>query len=255
LKNICLLFACLVILVSAACGCLRTGLATPDQISTLEESTVKVMVKVYSESADGGSDEDEGGWGGTGIVLDKKVDKTSEGGVKSLILTAGHVCRVPFQVEDSSSPTQFVIVKRSEMRVENLQGKLFKAEILFYSMQPDICAISVFGDAGQLVELADDVPPKGAIVQNVGSPNSFKGPDVFFMSDGRYLGEIGLMGAMKEAVSNPIWPGLSGSGLFYKGKVFGIVTNVDKEFEHIGFADTLAELYEARSMAETSWNE
>lgn len=203
------------------------------------------------------------GWTGSGVVVANDRYRDSKG--SSLIMTAGHVCDTPESMimigfnKEGELYGGIAKVVAHRFKTIALDGRVLKTEVVSYTFsedpldpEPDICAISTVGMAGETVELADQLPPEGAIVQNVGFPMGYQVRWSAHISDGRYSGLTDKVphGAI---VSNPAVGGLSGSGLYYRGKLFAILVAGARRFEHLTFGTELADVRREMLRARAKW--
>lgn len=206
--------------------------------------TVKISVSVYgmhlSKGSDGGivAEEKVIEWMGSGVVLD--VDKTKGKG-ESLIATAAHVSNIPQGMptfDDEGNMTELFLPQASMTIVQTLEGKSCAAEAVYVDIPHDIGIVKAFCVAGKVAELAESLPPVGAAILVSGAGLGYHPNGVFLVEDGRYLG----MSDGKDpdlVMSVPVVGGHSGSGIFYRGKVVGILTKVFVRFHHGSFGTAL----------------
>ncbi len=162
------------------------------------------------------------GWTGTGVIYAK--DKAEH---EVLILTANHVCEDP--AEDIR--TQFGVLHLRElgMVVMFSDGYTTLARRIYQDVRHDVCVIVAYSDSGEVAELARARPPVGSRVTNPGSPRGMMEPGLVPYNEGFYAGVMrrseGM--ALPQDVmyfTVPVQPGSSGSGVFYRGQLVGIVS-------------------------------
>lgn len=214
----------------------------------LMRSTVKVNVDTSIELQ--GVLEFPGGWMGSGTVI--AVDESKGVLGEAMVLTAGHVCIVP---PEADTPLGKGKVTSARVAVTNIEGKRLPAVPLYATMEPDICVLRVEGIPGPAVELADELPPVGAVIQSLGYPLGVSNNGAMFSSDGRYIGLREGFEGKDLLVSSPSAPGLSGSGLFYRGKQFGILVAVYVRFHHMTVGTSLVEIRKAILIAGLKWHD
>lgn len=207
-------------------------------------------------------------WAGSGVVVDYKQNMDKG---ESLIMTAGHICETPKKVEymgirfnKETKELEIVAgmadVVAERYTVDTLDGRHLESRVIYYTMpdetdiveKPDICAVASLGKAGNVAELADDMPPEGAIVTNVGYPLGIHQTWMAHIADGRYEGLTdGLYN--EAALSIPSVGGLSGSPIYYRGKVFAILVKGARRFEHFTLGTALPYVKDAMKKAEVKW--
>jgi hypothetical protein len=215
-------------------ACTKPVELTPEQSAQLMmKQTVKIQVaasvEVFYKNVDLGPAAI--GWSGSGVIVGN-IDKNKG---QSLILTAAHVSSITREIELGIFK---LIVKDAAMSVQKLDGAFCNARPVVTDEQNDVGTILSDCKAGEVAELADELPPQGAMVQDVGAPLGFHPNDVFAIVDGRYQGLTDGFAPM-VTLSVPVVGGFSGSGLFYKGKVFGILTRGYDRFEHLSLGTSL----------------
>jgi Trypsin-like peptidase domain len=163
---------------------------------------------------------------GTGVVL-------KNGGGKSLILTAGHVLATPPPVMVNPLGDNDVrLVLEYEDHVYDLMNNDCALRVLNVSEHPDLALGQSECIAGAPVQLASRPPPVGASILTVGAPHGWHPDRAYDVVDGRYLGYDEDV-EKDDAFSIPTTHGFSGSGIFYKGQLVGIVSLADSTFEHL----------------------
>jgi hypothetical protein len=162
---------------------------------------------------------------GTGVVLSVNDGKT-------LILTAGHVAKTMEVVPDLDDPTGKKMYPTifSVMHVYDLNNYQCMSRVLEISDKPDLALVEANCVAGTPVELADGMPPIGGRIVDVSEVASYHPNMSFCVTDGRWLGvdEDGDLTVSAAAAG-----GASGSGIFYRGKLVGILVSVNAGFEHL----------------------
>jgi S1-C subfamily serine protease len=180
---------------------------------------------------------------GSGVVVD--VVRGS-----SVVLTAGHVCvsRKSFSVELAPGVSVDAPVLAENFSVWTTDGKVLEAEVAYLDVTNDVCSLVVAGIAGEVATLGDD-PPVGAVVTHVGSPSGISWVHESFVADGRYMGrrKVTNDGELLYLVSAPADHGSSGGGVFYRGRLFGLVSRVHESFKHIAFLTGGEPLRKARA--------
>jgi len=185
-------------------------------------------------------------WVGSGVVVDIR-------GSKSLVMTAAHVSNIdPFMMgqDEVGNPALF-IVQTEKLTVETLEGRMCDAKQIKADSTHDIAILDVDCIAGTKAEFASELPPIGAMVLTSGAALGYHPENVFVITDGRFMG-IDKKDD-KVVVTVPAASGHSGSGMFYKGKIFGILTARMIDFEHITLGTQLQFLNELFASARGEW--
>lgn len=244
------------LLLTACQGCVRRW-PDPQGLDAREMmvSTVKVRVKVEGTWAVANSlgvslVPDTLEWSGTGFVV---ASDRSRGTGESLVMTAAHVGHVPRTIvrkDGESVVPRVFLVKSVERTVERLDGSECPAEPSFEDLDHDVSVLRTGCVAGSTADLADRLPPQGAFVSVTGCPEGFHEPGVFAVTDGRYLG---THPDGELLLSAPAAHGSSGSGVFYQGRVVGLLRAV-YEFDHVTTAVDLSYLRHALRRALEAWD-
>lgn len=137
---------------------------------------------------------------GSGVILHNDNEH-------SLVLTAGHVC-----------------IKDATFTLETTKGQQFPAVIILEDPGNDLCVLLASDLMEPTADLAGELPPVGARITHAGAPTGSFGYHLGMVVDGRYAGLEQMGDNYYIAMSLPIAPGSSGGGVYYKGKLFGIVT-------------------------------
>lgn len=249
-----------IIALLLSCTCVRR-FPDPDgqDARDVMTQTVKISISVagmqLSKGEDGGivAEERVIEWMGSGVVLDVDLSK---GKGESLIATAAHVSNIPQGIptfdEDGNLETLF-LPQASLTIVQTLEGKSCAAEAVYADIPHDIGIVKAFCIAGEKAELAELLPPIGSAILVSGAGLGYHPDNVFLVEDGRYLGlEDGRDPSMIMSV--PVVGGHSGSGIFHKGKVIGILTKVFVRFHHGSFGTELSHVRVALEAARENWN-
>lgn len=185
-------------------------------------------------------------WTGSGVVVRNNFDKK-----ESLILSVAHVTH-PQQVslEMDESGMYFFKIDKIEMFVETLDGNKCSAFQMAGNREQDVSVIKSSCIAGVAADLADQAPPVGANVMISGAALGYHPMNIFIVTDGRYMG---LDENNEEIVTLPSAPGHSGSGLFYKGKVIGLLSKRTIAYEHISICVSLENAKALLGIAEGLW--
>ena len=186
-------------------------------------------------------------WTGSGVVVRNNFNKK-----ESLILSVAHVTH-PQKVtlEFDESGFYFFKIDTIEMIVERLDGEKCSAFPMAGNEKQDLSVIKSSCIAGEAAELADKLPPVGASVMISGAALGFHPKGIFVVTDGRYMGVEEESG--EEIITLPSAPGHSGSGIFYKGKVIGLLSKRTVHYEHISICVSLENAKTLLALAEGLW--
>ena len=198
----------------------RVTVLVPDPDSMKEGMSPKDMKLVPRQT--GGS--------GTGVVVAVSKDE-------SLIVTAAHVCKPmeTIKVEIFPGLALETPVLGEDYQVWTIDLDKLPAEVVTFDEEHDLCVMKVKGKAGKPAALVERHVPVGAKVTSVGSPLGFLNYHRAFVADGRYVG-INYNAQTKEhteSVAVPTTNGCSGGGVFYQGRLMGLMLSVNKQFEEI----------------------
>lgn len=128
----------------------------------------------------------------------------------SFLLTAGHVCDMPVPVKWYLRSKDDVVYKATEF--------------VTLSIEPDLCLLKIKGFLARPLHLARKEPKYGDPVAYVGAPAADWGEGVAPYVSGNYMGH--------GRISTATAPGASGSPVFTKNGVFGVLVTVDMRFHH-----------------------
>lgn len=241
-----------------SCSCVRRfpdpdGSDVRDAIS----QTVKIFVQIDGTKITNGKDGDAVResytlkWSGSGVVV--AIDARYADG-KSLVMTAAHVSNVPMfkmMIDDNDNKSLFVLEKE-KIVIETLEGHICNGKQLKADVEHDVSVVEVDCIAGTKAELADELPPIGAIIMTSGAPFGYHPEGMFIPSEGRFAG-IDLSDKDNEIFTIPVAPGHSGSGIFYQGRLIGIVSAHNTEYEHMTKGPHLKYLKEVLKLALGEW--
>lgn len=185
-------------------------------------------------------------WTGSGVVVRNNFHKK-----ESLILSVAHVTH-PQKVtlEFDESGFYFFKIDTIQMMVERLDGEKCSAFPMAGNEKQDLSVIKSTCIAGEAAELADKLPPVGASVMISGAALGYHPKNIFIVTDGRFMG---LDENDEEIITLPSAPGHSGSGIFYKGKVIGLLSKRTVHYEHISICVSLENAKVLLSIAEGLW--
>ena len=257
--NVLLLSASLIVAMFFFSGCVCIVRALDNERAqenaALMESVVQVEKKVTVEvtNTDGTTVTLHIGGRGSGTVVAGNVDKE-----ETLVLTAGHVCEAPAVGAEADLPIGHVKVTEVSIDVITLRGSKLDAEAIVQSMIPDVCVVKVHGIAGKVAKVANELPPVGSVVVNVGYPLGVKSNMYASITQGFYSGLHQL--EMKEGKfvtfvmsTVQITHGNSGSALFFEGKIIGVVVMGPESYNSMAISTNLDDVKEAIQQALRVW--
>jgi len=219
---------------------------------SMMSQTVKVSVNIRGVTILKGENDEAiisdsaSGWTGSGVVI---ASDSKRGKGESLVMTAAHITSIPAVLNDGFST---LVVRSSAIVVTTLDGAECLATTVYEDVPNDVSVIRTSCVAGEVAEIATSMPPVGAFVSTSGAALGIHPMYMFVVTDGRYVGsEDGFDG--QTFLTLPAASGHSGSGVFYRGKVFGIISK-KYEFEHAVLAVRLASVIEAYKSSMETWN-
>lgn len=218
-------------------------------------STVKIYMKItgvrknivstFSAPADG--TEETMSWTGSGFVVENDEERN-----ESLIMSVAHVTHGEnMMLKADESGIYIFSVTKKELKIEKLNGEMCDATAIVNNDEQDLSVISSKCIAGEATPLADELPPVGAKVMVSGAALGYHPKNIFIVTDGRYMGIDEKSG--EEIVTLPAAPGHSGSGIFYKGKVIGLLSKRTVAYEHITICVSLQNAKNLLDLAENIW--
>lgn len=226
----------------------------------IEVTVIGTLIKQVGENAEGEpilqvESEKIISWTGSGVVVANDLTKGGKG--QSLVMSAAHVTNVPALIpgfDEEGNINSLFITDASIQSVQLLDGSYCDSEEIWADVDLDVGVIKTSCIAGTVAPLALDLPPVGAMVSVSGAGLGIHPKGVFLVTDGRYVGsDDGFDGQL--IVTLPVAPGHSGSGLFYKGHIFGIVSRRTVNFEHVTLAVSLENMRKAFDGAMEIWSE
>lgn len=157
---------------------------------------------------------------GSGFVV-----KTTYKG--SYVMTAAHVCVAAEKYrKDPKYKT------KTQLKVETLSGRYFKARVLDYNLKIDACMMFVEDMVTDVeaVELASGNPREGDKVFNIASPYGIHEYNIIPLFEGRYIGRT----VVEDMYVFPAGPGSSGSMILNeKGELIGLLHSVYIDMNNI----------------------
>lgn len=208
----------LILLLLGACAAPRPMPDANHDARSALESTVKVLVS--TRTMVGTVEVAESGASGSGTVTDQKATSF---GVVTTILTAKHVCvgvEVPDEILALGAHAETTII------VERQDAARFRATVQSLSTDHDLCWLTVNGLVARPIELAKTLPPVGSTVLWAGAPKGlWAGPGrVGFISYGYFAGvDLHTFREPVELFSGAAIPGNSGGGIYFGGRLIGVL--------------------------------
>lgn len=175
---------------------------------------------------------------GSGVIL--KTDRTSKGKV-NLVITARHFCKTPDLILEQGVPSKFVL--SAEIEATNYFGKDFKTEFIAYHEKEDVCFVSVLGDVGDSVLLANEYPDLGDELTHVGASEGTFGLNLAYVSSGRFCGFEEREDVVYMTTSVPAVGGSSGGGIYHKGRMVSMLVKSNLPSTAISMGVPLASLH------------
>lgn len=250
------------LLFLTCCSCLTARPAVENDDSSQVRDEMRQTVIIYQGSHSRGRlldtegsvlyrDVDKDGWGiGTGVVIEVR-------GRRSLVMTNAHVLD---ERATEKLPNGTLIRSGFMYRVITFWGETCEAHRLTADPAVDLGLLVVDCVAGEPMHLAAVLPPTGAMVQQVGCPQGFHQQMAFMATDGRVLGLDTLDNPMVSGarlsvigLSTPSTGGSSGSGVYYRGELFGLVSMINTVYEHMTYAVPLSNIRAYLSNAGDRW--
>lgn len=172
-------------------------------------------------------------WTGTGWIIEQGVGH-------SFIMTAGHMCEsqdtyeyTEFSWFGPPVKYQFPILK-AEYGMHGADGTDFgKATVIADDDVNDLCELSIPGNIGNPIHLADSDPDYSDHCYVVGAPHGIWGGGISTTFDAVFNGRGDLWGDKREALyfTGPSAGGASGSPVICDGKAVGVLTLGSRQWE------------------------
>ena len=250
-------------LISGCSGCATAPGAwgrssDPSELQRQDEMRESLLVKnqvVYM--APPGSEKPLGvrNWGGTGFVV--AVDRKSH---EALVMTAAHVCAVPdsvsIEMPDGSEVEMPTIL--NSYTLQDIEGDWHAAKQVYSDERTDVCVLAVSDlDTKKVVSISSSVPPLGGRLETAGAPGGeydwhSSTLQEGFMTGFEVFGDHTDVTYLKTSI--PVMGGASGSAVYYRGKVVGMVARVHSRFHHISYLVEGEHLKSALSEAKKRWH-
>lgn len=145
------------------------------------------------------------------------------------VMTAGHVCSLGIQIEGLDLEFEPEGIK--SFTLQSQDDKYWEAELVRFSKSPDLCILKVNTPLPPALPFAKSMPDWGDHTGYVGAPRGMWGKGTAMLYEGRYSGD--------SAVSIFTAPGASGSAVFTKDGVYGVLVAVHPESSSITLVEPL----------------
>lgn len=207
----------------------------------------KLTELVRSADQEGDQELEEFTVSGSGVIVSNNKKNNT-----SVILTAWHVCdRFPvgFKVEGLFDTIE--VVEEDQVVIASNMQDVKITKVLYKDKKTDTCVVEANHAFDHDADLADKMPPRGAMAQVVGAPLGEWGKFLVSMSDGRYLGSttIQVLAGITDTIPTHMpdfayysfagAPGYSGSGVYYDGKLVGLMTAGSDGYEHASYGPSV----------------
>lgn len=221
------------------------------QAQTLMKSSVVIIARSVYLSNNDPNDSGKITAQGSGVIIAHKNNHT-------LVMTAAHVCEADKVVKKTVNGTEVeysLLVQLFNIIDINLGEHSGKIVVLGTSDDKDVCMLDVEDKFGATAEISFASPPLGASVTFVGAPRQNFDYHMIYISDGRYCGKQKLTSKnfVFDTYTFPAGPGGSGGGIYYRGKLVGILARADSLTGHTTFGIQLQILNKFIHDALRSW--
>jgi hypothetical protein len=157
---------------------------------------------------------------GSGIVV-------ASGPKSTLVMTAGHVCKMPAGESHALSAV-------------DSEGNIHQSMSFKLSDKPDLCIISTSGTWGVPAQISDTDPAYGEHVTSMAAPEGVFEPNMVLAFDGRYSGKTSNG---DRIFTLPCAPGSSGSAVLNQdGKIVSIIHSAAKNFQNIAIGSGVEDI-------------
>lgn len=193
----------------------------------------------------------------TGVLVDSEVVR---GKRENLVMTAKHWCETPTKVKFKDGKTGLIL--GAKVNAVNYKGQEFEVALLAMHKDDDICFVTIEGDVGETIAMAEAYPSVGSTVMHVGAPEGNFGLNLAYIVDGRFCGLEEVENVLYTMASISTVGGSSGGGIYYDGKLISILVRSNFSGISLGVPlhrirsdlDTIRPLWRAKrlSVTETS---
>jgi len=179
---------------------------------------------------------------------------------ESLVLTAGHVCVTPeshkTRLAEDGDPVELPVIS-STYKIQDIEGVWHDATVQSLDMSHDLCVLRIRKFVGPVAEVTSSMPPLGALLLNPSAPARTFMKWTVPVFEGYFSGFWKFKdmdeGDAMLVTSIPAMGGASGSGVYYQGKIIGILTRVDSEFSHITYLVHAGHVVDILAEAKKNW--
>jgi len=190
---------------------------------------------------------------GSGVVIAYDEDRDI-----GLVMTANHVCETSFPL--MSVILEMFLVIDTEPSIVNYNGEVLQMEVIYTNPDDDVCVIEVDGNPGVPATIAPFMPPLQALVQTVGAPEGEWDVRVANIVEGYFSGiltkSINDVHENFAQYSLPIVGGMSGSAVYYRGRIIGLLTHGSTSaYDHLAWGPALKPVKKAYDEAMELWRE
>lgn len=184
---------------------------------------------------------------GAGVVFKHDLDYRV-----TFVMTANHICDV-----DENVPTPFGDIRLRSKAMTVIFSDGYRAKAIPFDNDPDndLCVLKVMGVGGTVAKIADEMPPLQSMAQIIGNPLGMMEPGIVPVSDGRFAGFSTQTPFTTAVFTGAIVGGFSGGGVFYDGKLVGIVSMRMREYEHSCLAVPLDPIHDLVKFSMKHWND
>lgn len=152
------------------------------------------------------------------------------------ILTAAHVC-----IADADKPGRQVL----QYSVRGVVGQQIPAFPIWTNADTDLCVLEIQSSLGIPVQLVSVAPSLGSLIYFVAGPNGLFGDGVGILDQGHFGGELRISGQSRYILGATSTHGASGAGVFYRGRLLGIVVGIMTSGGYLVGTTTLEQVVEA----------
>jgi len=252
-----LLSLCLLLVFPVQASVIREP--SPADIRAMAESSVQILVHISGllvkkpyTGRDGKTitpppEEIEGGWVGSGVVVDVK-----EG--QSFIMTANHVAETPTVGTELEIRGGTIVVTAVAMEIKTFPGAFCKAKakVLGTTDDSDVAIVQADCEAGPVAHLAKAAPEFGTKVWDVGAPLGMHPNGSFTVVSGYWQGYTDGPEGQYVSLSVPVIGGFSGSAIFNaKGEIVSILVRGSRDYAQIALGIKLQTIAARLAQAES----
>jgi hypothetical protein len=202
-----------------------------DEFNVARYASVHISVSVDVEHAALPEEGRKKYFVGSGSVIGHGTDS-------SLVLTAAHVCQreyAPVELPGLPEPVDALILSK-RVKVSSAWESGIVAEVLIMG-DDDICVLKTKKRLRTQAVMLGQMPQVGEEIYYAGGPANiwWKGGNVPVIY-GRVNGFVNFEGFVHMMLTAPTFPGASGSPVFHRGRLVGVVVSYNRDFPSVGFA-------------------